>query len=75
MKTTKTIKKRKRKIKVGDRVEHKVYGIGIVEFISPNKYAQLPVKVHFEERRTYACFTKDGLDCINDSSSKFIHFI
>lgn len=49
-------------IKVGDNVEHQVYGKGIVDFISPNELAKAPVKVHFLKRKTYAYFTVDGYE-------------
>lgn len=50
------------KVKLGDTIEHRVYGLGIIEFISPNKYAVSPVKAYFKDRRTYGWFTKEGKD-------------
>lgn len=61
------------KIKVGDIVEHQIYGKGIIEFVSRNKYAKSPVKVHFKERKTYGLFTMNGSD-YKDGPMKMIHW-
>lgn len=64
----------KKKIQIGDIVEHKKFGQGIVEQISKSPKTKLPVKVYFQNRKTYSYFTMDGKSHINAVSSKMRHW-
>jgi len=61
------------RIKIGDTIEHEVYGQGVIEYINRNRYSKLPVKAHFKDRKTYAFFTKKGEE-YKQGPMKMIHW-